>query len=101
MAEARRWISERPDVWWRNQFIFNLAVARLRCGIELDAIYNLQLHVHDADVREVNGHLEATWLDRSVRVLHFSGGGRRKYAELRGRFAREETPDLTGGPSQP
>jgi hypothetical protein len=101
MAEARSWISERPDVWWRNQFIFNLAVARLRCGVELDAIYNLQLHVHDADVREVNGRLEATWLDRSVRVLHFSGGGRRKYAELRGRFAREETQDLTGGPSQP
>jgi glycosyltransferase involved in cell wall biosynthesis len=101
MTEARSWISARPDVWWRNQFIFNLALARLRCGVELDAIYNLQLHVHDAEVREAHGRLEATWLDRSVRVLHFSGGGRRKYAEWRGRFAREETQDLTGGPSQP
>jgi glycosyltransferase involved in cell wall biosynthesis len=96
MTDVQRWMSERPDVWWRNQFIFNLALARLRCGVELDAIYNLQLHVHDVELREVNGHLEAAWLDRQVRVLHFSGGGRRKYAELRGRFARLAQQDLGG-----
>jgi glycosyltransferase involved in cell wall biosynthesis len=92
MTDAQRWMNEHPDVWWRNQFIFNLALARLRCGIELDSIYNLQLHVHDAELREANGRVEATWLDRSVRVLHFSGNGRRKYPEFRGRFARSSVP---------
>jgi glycosyltransferase involved in cell wall biosynthesis/predicted O-methyltransferase YrrM len=92
MTDAQRWMSERPDVWWRNQFIFNLALARLQCGIELDSIYNLQLHVHDAELRDVNGHLEATWLGRRVQVLHFSGNGRRKYPEFRGRFARVADP---------
>ena len=92
MIDAHRWMSERLDVWWRNQFVFNLALARMRCGIELDSIYNLQLHVHDADLRDVSGRLEATWLDRSVRVLHFSGNGRRKYPEFRGRFARIADP---------
>ena len=87
MTDERLWMSERPDVWWRNQFIFNLVLARLQCGVELDSIYNLQLHVHDAELRDVNGHLEATWLDRAVRVLHFSGNGRRKHPEFRGRFA--------------
>ena len=92
MTDARRWMSERPEVWWRNQFIFNLALARLQCGIELDSIYNLQLHVHDAELHDVNGYLEATWLNRAVRVLHFSGNGRRKYPEFRGRFARVADP---------
>ena len=99
MTDARRWMSERPDVWWRNQFIFNLALARLQCGIELDSIYNLQLHVRDAELRDVNGHLEATWLNRVVRVLHFSGSGRRKYPEFRGRFARVADPLAAAGGS--
>jgi predicted O-methyltransferase YrrM len=99
MSNAQQWMSERPDVWWRNQFFFNLALARLRCGSELDSIYNLQLHVHDAELRDVNGHLEATWLDRSVRVLHFSGNGRRKYPEFRGRYTHIADPLLTAGSS--
>jgi glycosyltransferase involved in cell wall biosynthesis len=98
MTAAQQWMSERPDVWWRNQFIFNLALARLHCGVELDSIYNLQLHVHDAELHDVHGRLEATWLDRSVRVLHFSGNGRRKYPDFRERFARIADPlVVTGG----
>ncbi len=88
MTDARHWLSQRTDIWWRNQFIFNLALAHLKCGSELDAIYNLQLHVHDAELRDVNGRLEATWLGHAVCVLHFSGNGRRKYPEFRGRIAR-------------
>jgi glycosyltransferase involved in cell wall biosynthesis/predicted O-methyltransferase YrrM len=98
MTEAQQWMSERQDIWWRNQFIFNLALARLKCGIELDSIYNLQLHVHDAELHDLHGRLEATWLGRAVRVLHFSGNGRRKYPEFRGRFARIADPlSATGG----
>jgi predicted O-methyltransferase YrrM len=48
--------------------------------------------VHDAELRDVNGHVEATWLDRAVRVLHFSGNGRCKYPEFRGRYSRITDP---------
>jgi len=92
MPYATEWIDQRRDIWWRNQFVFNLALARLRCGIELDAAYNLQLHVQDARISYVGGRMQATWHGRSVRVLHFGGAGRRKYPEWRNIFARVHDP---------
>ncbi len=96
MPHAIKWIDARHDVWWRNQFVFNQALARLRCGVELDGIYNVQLHVQDAQMARQNGHIHALWRGQSVRVLHFSGAGRRKYPEWRGLFAH--VPDPLVGP---
>ena len=47
IPQAVEWVDERRDIWWRNQFIFNLALARLRCGVELDGSFNVQLHTQD------------------------------------------------------
>jgi hypothetical protein len=87
-TQASTWVDERPDVWWRNQFVFNLALARLNCGVELDPIYNLHLQAQDVEMCCTNGRIEAFWRGRGARVLHFCGWGRNKYPEWRGIFAR-------------
>ena len=88
---AADWVDERRDVYWRNQFVFNLALAHLQCGVELDASYNLNLNWHDVQLRRVHGRIEAAWCGRPVRVLHFNGCGRNKYSEWRGAFGRPWT----------
>lgn len=92
MPEAAHWADERRDIWWRNQFVFNLALARLGCGVELDPIYNIQLNSHDVQVGLENGRPFATWNGRRARILHFNGLGRRKYSEWRGQFVRVPDP---------
>jgi hypothetical protein len=87
MSNAVAWVDQYPEHGWRNQFIFNLALARMKCGVELDARYNLQLHMNDARISKTSGGIEALWRGRSARVLHFCGWGRDKYPELRGLFA--------------
>lgn len=91
------WVDQRRDNWWRNQFVFNLALARLSCGVEIDAACNLQLHTQDVTFREERGRLEALWRERPVKVLHFSGVGRRKYPEQKNRYARVPDPLLGSG----
>jgi predicted O-methyltransferase YrrM len=92
MPQAATWIDQRRDIWWRNQFVFNLALARLRCGVELDGMYNVQLHAQDVRIHRAGARIEAEWRGRPVRVLHFSGLGRRKYPEWQGHFARVPDP---------
>jgi predicted O-methyltransferase YrrM len=84
---AVSWIDARRDMWWRNQFIFNLALARLRCGVELDGRFNVQLHAQDVALRRAPCGIEAEWRGRPVRVLHLSGAGRRKHPEWRGVYS--------------
>jgi len=84
---ASQWVDERSDVWWRNQFVFNLALATQRCGVELDPTYNVQLNSQDVDFYRAKDRPQACWRGKPVRVLHFNGGGRHKYPEWRGLFA--------------
>ena len=93
-AGATNWVDERRDVGWRNQFIFNLALARLRCGVELDPVFNINLHCQDVEWRRGQGRAEAIWHGRLTRVLHFNGWGRRKYLPWRNQYSRP-----TGMPS--
>ena len=72
--------------------MFNLALARLGCGVELDPAYNVQLHTQNVDLRWVGGRMEALWNGRKARVLHFCGVGRGKYPEWRNLFARVPDP---------
>ncbi len=94
---ARAWVDEREDVWWRNQFVFNLALARLRCGVEMSGVYNVQLNSQDVEASMHEGRARAIWRGREARVLHFNGAGRSKYPELRGRYAAAVEPLRGGG----
>lgn len=90
MSNAAAWVDHYPDHGWRNQFVFNLALARLRCAVELDTRYNLQLHMHDAQPLTDGPRLQALWRGRKAHVLHFCGWGRDKYSEWWGHFAQGE-----------
>ena len=90
--QAREWMDERPDIAWRNQFVFNLALAHMGCGIELDATYNLQLNSQEVEMQWAEGRMQAMWHDHKVRVLHFNGLGRHKYSEWRNLFAGVQDP---------
>lgn len=98
-AEAPRWVDERRDVWWRNQAVFNLALAHLRCGVELDGAYNVQLHAQDVEMHWEGGRMAARWNGRAARVLHFSGVGRKRHPAWRNHFARipDPVPGAGGG----
>jgi predicted O-methyltransferase YrrM len=95
MPGAPEWINQHPNNWWRNQFIFNLALARLGCGIELDPTYNVQLHVQNVQFSKKAGRLCADWHGQPARVVHLSGCGRSKYPEWRGLYAR--APEVLAG----
>lgn len=81
---AREWTDQYRDNWWRNQFIFNLALAHLRCGVETDGACNVQLHSQDVRRREDDGR--ALWRGRAPKILHFNGWGREKYRDWRDRL---------------
>jgi predicted O-methyltransferase YrrM len=88
MPGAVAWIDAAPRIWWREQFIFNLALARLDCGVELDPVYNLQLTSGEVERATANGREVQTWEGRPVHVLHFNGWGRQKHPDLRGVYSR-------------
>jgi hypothetical protein len=67
----------------RNQFLFNLAIARMRCGVQLEDTYNLQLHAQDVEMAWRDGRAEARWRGQAVRILHFNSQGRHKHPEWR------------------
>jgi NPCBM/NEW2 domain/Methyltransferase domain len=96
---AGEWIDQRRDIWWRNQFIFNLALSRLQCGVELDGSFNVQLHAQDVDISHTAVGMQAQWRGKPVRILHLSGAGRRKYPEWQGLFSR--VPDPLAGRGDP
>jgi predicted O-methyltransferase YrrM len=97
MPGAVAWLEARPNVSWRNQFLFNLALARLGCGVELDPTYNVQTHTSQVEVRDITARPDVRWQDRSVRILHTSGGGRHRHPELRGLYGRVPDPVVGAG----
>ena len=92
MPQAPAWTDERRDIWWRNQFVFNLAFARLGSGVELDPIFNLQLNSQDVEMQRHGGRVRALWQGREARVLHFNGLGRDKYPDFRQLFGSVADP---------
>ncbi|MEZ4771301.1 MAG: class I SAM-dependent methyltransferase [Caldilineales bacterium] len=98
MPRAVGWTDARRDIWWRNQFVFNLALARLQCGVPLNNTYNIQLNSHDVELEESAGRMRAVWYGQEARVLHFNGLGRKKYPAWRNRFSEVVDPLVeTGG----
>ena len=92
MPHAVSWTDGSRRCWWRNQFVFNLALARLRCGVELDSTYNVQLHVQNVSLSQQGSRIAADWRGQRVRVLHFCGGAKRKYPQWQGLFASVPDP---------
>ena len=78
------WMDQRTDLPWREQALFNLALARLGCGQELDARYNTQLlRQPDVDIQVHDSRIVALNDQKSVNVLHFNGDkGRERYLGL-------------------
>jgi predicted O-methyltransferase YrrM len=97
MANAPAWADGNKNIWWRNQYIFNLALARLDCGVELDASYNIQLHSQDVTLSEEGARIQADWHGRLARVLHFNGIAKQKYPEWQGRYAKVLEPMVGRG----
>ena len=73
-TEAPQWIDERADVTWRNQYVFNLALAYLNCAVEMDPAFNVQQDSQPAHFTG-SGEMvrEAWWNGHRARVLHFNG----------------------------
>lgn len=92
MPGAIRWLEAKQWIRWRNQFIFNLALAVRRCGIELDDRYNLQLSSSEVAVATVAGRPRVMWKGKQVRILHANGWGREKLPQLRGLYANVPDP---------
>jgi hypothetical protein len=94
MPGAPEWVDANS---LRNQFLFNLAIARMRCGVQLDDQYNLQLHAQDVDLAWRGGRVQARWRGRPVRVLHFNSHGRSKHLEWK-RFLWDNNLTSTEAP---
>jgi predicted O-methyltransferase YrrM len=94
---AAAWVDEHSVIRWRNQFVFNVAAARLGSLVELDPTWNVQLHVQDVDAGGSSVRPAAHWQGRPVHVLHYSGAGKHKQAELRRRCAAPPDPVIGAG----
>ena len=92
MPNAARWLDAAPSIGWRNQFLFNLALARLDAGVELDGKWNVQLHACDVEWEAATPRLRASWMGGPAHVVHFSGTGKGRYPELSGRYAAVAKP---------
>ncbi len=98
--QAADWVDDpRVHTRWRNQFIFNLALARGRLGVELDARYNVQLNSQSVEFRTGPAGITATAGGREAAVVHFNGGGRGKGSDWRGGYRAINRPlTRTAGP---
>ena len=79
LPDVVRWVDERADNRWRNQFAANVALARMAAAVELDPTWNVQLHVQDVQLDRGR----VSWHGRDVRVLHFSGNAKHRHQALR------------------
>ena len=87
IPNAAEWADEPGPLVGRNQFLFNLHLARSGMGVELDPTWNLQLHCHDVDIRRDGASAQPLWHGRPVHILHFAGHlGKPKYDVLRPLF---------------
>lgn len=95
---AARWLDAAPAIGWRNQLIFNLALARLDAGVELDPAWNVQLHSEEVAWDAATPRLRAWWRGRPAKTVHFSGWSKSKYPEMQGRYAAVARPLVAPAP---
>lgn len=98
MPRAIEFNDEKPSIGWRNQFLFNLALAHLDCGVELDETYNLQLHTSEVQVNGTGVRPDVRWQDKRVRILHSSGWPKDRVPQLKGVYGGVGDPLAGRGP---
>lgn len=76
MSRAADWVDDpAANCPWRNQFVFNLALAQGECGVELDGKFNVQL-MYQAAERRANVPGTAWWQGRRAGVVHFNSSSK-------------------------
>jgi hypothetical protein len=83
LPDAIDWVDVDPAIDWRNQFVFNVALATLDAGVELDPTWNVQLHAQEVEAAGDPDRPRAQWRDTQARILHFCAPAKAKYPELR------------------
>ncbi len=83
LPRSTRWMEADPTHGARNQFVFNLALARLGCAVQIDDTYNLLPAQNRMDRVTVGGRERLVCRGRPVRVVHFAGPSRPYQAPLR------------------
>ena len=68
-------------VFWREQAVFNIALARGSMGVEISELYNMQLHTRVVSAQYMPYVPDITYCGEKVKILHFNGSGREKYVE--------------------
>ena len=77
--EANAWTYAHPKCTWRNQFVFNLALAVNHEIIPLDPAFNVQLH----KMAVTWGDSTPYWQGQPARVLHFTGPAKQQLKSYR------------------
>jgi hypothetical protein len=89
MSNPMEWVDDPAvDMPWRNQFVFNLALAQSGSGHEVASKFNVQLHFQAVEFRDAAARVQATVHGIPVSIVHFDGQGKHKLAEWRGRYRR-------------
>jgi predicted O-methyltransferase YrrM len=81
------WLDARPSPPRRNQFLFNLALARMNAGVAIDDQWNQQLHCQPAHWDTSSRRPVARWEGRPARIVHFTGHSKAHHQDFRGRYA--------------
>ena len=89
---THEWMHREPFRSTRNQFMFNLALARLRCGVRMDGGYNAFSGMGDVGYGEYAGRTQIVQRGKPVSILHFAGSGRHAYPELQSQYAQVAGP---------
>lgn len=69
--------------YWREQGVFNLALAKYDIGIPMDYMFNLQLHCQQVEIDYHYTPPLAMFEGKAVKILHFNGSGRNYCSELK------------------
>ncbi|QDV17105.1 putative glycosyl transferase [Gimesia panareensis] len=84
---AANWVSMKSNsIPWRNQFVFNLALAKLDCAVLIDSTMNWQLNHREIVIDKAEGSVKTKQNQKPVTCLHFNGGGRNKHQDFRKSF---------------
>ncbi len=96
LPRSSDWMKQDEEHNSRNQFLFNLALAHLNCGVTLNRTYNTLTVAHDI-TKSPDGGIRSQEDGKRVRVLHFAGAGRMKNSELRGVYSKVSDPLINNG----
>lgn len=82
------WDTQKTGITWREQAIFNLALAKTQHYSELSPYLNVQMLHATPDIKEEEGMVVAFENRQPVSILHFNGApGKEKYKHFSGKFS--------------